>query len=87
MTEPLPSPYATLSALFSEELLSPVPPEAEALSLAIRHQLGDAVEAILFYGSCLRTQQLSDAVLDFYVLVRSYRAAYARPLLPESVKK
>ena len=36
---------------------------------------GDAVAAILFYGSCLR-RHTSEGVLDFYVVVDSYRTAY-----------
>ena len=74
------SPYTALSALFSDELLHPAPPEAHALVAEIRRRHGEAVDAVLFYGSCLRTQQMADAVLDFYVLVRSYRMAYTRPL-------
>ncbi|MGE0683640.1 MAG: hypothetical protein AB7P69_22420 [Candidatus Binatia bacterium] len=48
--------------------------------MEIRRHHGDAVAAILFYGSCLRGNTL-DGVLDFYVLVDSYRAAYASPFL------
>ncbi len=41
---------------------------------------GDAVVGILFYGSCLRTGEIRDKVLDFYVLVKDYRSAYASRL-------
>jgi hypothetical protein len=41
---------------------------------------GDAVVAILFYGSCLRTGETRDKVLDFYVLVEDYKSAYAARL-------
>lgn len=53
---------------------------------------GDAVVGILFYGSCLRTGEVEDKVLDFYVLVQNYRSAYtsrlsalANRLLPPNV--
>jgi len=42
--------------------------------ILVRH--GEAVQAILFYGSCLRTGDDLDGLVDLYVLVDSYRAAY-----------
>ena len=51
------------------------PPAASALALRIRERHGDAVSAILFYGSCLR-KQTHEGVLDFYVVVDSYKKAY-----------
>jgi hypothetical protein len=42
----------------------------------IRRRHGDAVAAIVFYGSCLRTAQYESGVLDLYVIVDSYRAVY-----------
>jgi hypothetical protein len=41
---------------------------------------GSAVAAVLFYGSCLR-RRTSEGVLDFYVLVDTYRDAYHSRLL------
>ena len=35
---------------------------------------------MLFYGSCLREKQLDGLMLDFYLIVSDYRAAY-RPAL------
>ncbi len=42
-----------------------------------------AAVAVLFYGSCLRSPEaeLADNLLDFYVLVDDYRAAYDKPWL------
>ena len=34
--------------------------------------------AVLFYGSCLREKQLDGLMLDFYLIVSDYRAAYAK---------
>jgi hypothetical protein len=42
--------------------------------ILVRH--GEAVQAILFYGSCLRTGDDLDGLVDLYVLVDTYRAAY-----------
>lgn len=59
------------------ELMRPVP-GLDLLSAEVRARLGESVAAILFYGSCLRTGDYQDKVLDFYVLVDGYRAAYDR---------
>jgi len=52
-------------------------------SPAVRHLIdeiiarhGEAVQAILFYGSCLRTGDDLDGLVDLYALVDNYRAAY-----------
>lgn len=71
---------STLSHLIAEEIRRPVPPAIHAFTTEICRRHGDAVAAILFYGSCLRKNTV-DGVLDFYVLVDSYRAAYASSLL------
>jgi hypothetical protein len=70
-----------LVQVVNEELAQQPPPEALVLSAAIRRRHGTAVAAILFYGSCLRKRKSEDGVLDFYVLVDSYRAAYAARLM------
>ncbi len=44
---------------------------------AIAAAHGAASRAVLFYGSCLRQQQLDGLMLDFYLIVADYRAAYA----------
>ncbi|MEW6299041.1 MAG: hypothetical protein AB1671_15100 [Thermodesulfobacteriota bacterium] len=66
-----------VATIVAEELRRPVPPEVLTLAAAIRRRHGAAVAAILFYGSCLRAQTVEGGVLDFYVLVDTYRAAYA----------
>jgi len=60
----------------TEELRSPVSEAVARVSDAIRARHAEAVVATLFYGSCLRHDTL-EGVLDFFVLVSSYRAAYA----------
>ena len=35
---------------------------------------------MLFYGSCLREKQLDGLMLDFYLIVSDYRAAYDKAL-------
>jgi hypothetical protein len=47
-----------------------------AEAIAARH--GEASRAVLFYGSCLRERRLEGLMLDFYLIVSDYRAAYDR---------
>ena len=50
-----------------------------AEAIAARH--GGAARAVLFYGSCLRQRELDGLMLDFYLIVSDYRAAYDKPWL------
>ena len=61
-----------------------------AEAIAARH--GTASRAVLFYGSCLREKQLAGLMLDFYLIVSDYSAAYdkrwlakANALIPPNV--
>jgi hypothetical protein len=47
-----------------------------AAAIAARH--GGASRAVLYYGSCLRQAQLDGLMLDFYLIVSDYRAAYEK---------
>jgi len=57
------------------ELGRPAPPAARALADAIAARHGDAVDAVVFYGSCLR-KSTHEGVLDFYVLVDDLGRVY-----------
>lgn len=61
----------TVASLVGEELLAPAPPPAVAYAAALA-PLFDAPQAVLFYGSILRTGDL-DGVMDFYVLTQGVR--------------
>ena len=43
----------------------------------LSHLYADSIEAIVFYGSCMRSREYQDSVLDFYVVVDRYRHAYS----------
>ena len=62
---------ATVARLVGEELLAPAPPQAVAFAARLA-TLADAPQAVLFYGSILRTGDL-DGVMDFYVLTEHLR--------------
>lgn len=67
-----------LRKLVAEELSAPVDPRVSAIAAAIAADHGDASQAVLFYGSCLREKQLDGLMLDFYLIVSDYRAAYRK---------
>jgi hypothetical protein len=70
-----------LSSLVSDELGEPVEPRVSAMAAAIAARYPSAARAVLFYGSCLREQQLDGLMLDFYLIVSDYRDAYGRSWL------
>ena len=81
-----------LESLVADELAQPVDPQVLAMAEAIAARHGAASRAVLFYGSCLREKQLDGLMLDFYLIVSDYRAAYekgwmarANALIPPNV--
>jgi hypothetical protein len=82
---------SSLEALVASELGRPPPPEVQALAAEIRRRHGENVSAILFYGSCRRSGDMS-GLLDLYVLHDGHRAfhgpgsaALLNRLLPPNV--
>jgi hypothetical protein len=71
----------TLKDLVAAELAEPVDSRASAMAAAIAALYPGAARAVLFYGSCLRERQLDGLMLDFYLIVSDYRAAYGRSWL------
>ena len=69
---------SNLRDLVAEELALPVDPRVGAMAAAIAKKHGEASRAVLFYGSCLRQKQLEGLMLDFYLIVSDYRAAYEK---------
>ena len=67
-----------LRELVAAELGVPVVPQVAAMAAAIAAKHGAASRAVLFYGSCLREARLDGLMLDFYLIVSDYRAAFAR---------
>jgi hypothetical protein len=65
-----------LAAFVDAELFRPAPASAQRFAAEFARRHGGSVAAVLFYGSCLR-RGTDEGVLDFYVLVDDYRAAYS----------
>jgi hypothetical protein len=81
-----------LRTLVAEELAAPVDPRVAAFAAAIAKKHAKAARAVLFYGSCLRQDQLEGLMLDFYLIVSAYGEAYdkrwlaaANRLIPPNV--
>jgi hypothetical protein len=48
------------------------------MAAAVAALYPQAARTVLFYGSCLRQRELDGLMLDFYLIVSDYRAAYGR---------
>ena len=64
----------------------------EAFVEALKKEYKQSLLGIVFYGSCMRTREYQDAMLDFYVIVDDYQYAYsnrwyslANKMLPPNV--
>jgi hypothetical protein len=68
----------SLQELVEAELAQAVDPRVGAMAEAIAALYPRAARAVLFYGSCLRTSEIKGQMLDFYLIVSSYRDAYGR---------
>lgn len=72
------SQILALQQFIHDEWDREVPASVITAAGAIKDLYGDAVDGILFYGSCLRTGEIEDKILDFYVIVDSYETAYSK---------
>lgn len=70
-----------LLPLVTAELGAAADPRAAAMAGALAAHYPDAARAVLFYGSCLREASLDGLMLDFYLIVSDYQAAYGKSWL------
>ena len=75
------SEFTPLARIFAAELERTPPDAVRSLVDDVCRRHGNSVAAIILYGSCLRTNRYDDGVVDLYVLVDSYKAAYGSRLL------
>ncbi|MFO1433489.1 MAG: hypothetical protein U1F76_25900 [Candidatus Competibacteraceae bacterium] len=71
-------PPESLLAAIQRHSTQPAAAALQVLQQAVLAQYGDTVLAMLFYGSCLRSGDALDGLVDLYVVVESYHAAYRR---------
>ena len=67
-------------------------PVLEQFVKQLQEKHGNSIASVIFYGSCMRSREYHDAMLDFYVVVDDYQHAYghwipaiANTLLPPNV--
>lgn len=68
----------SLQQLVGQELMVPVKTEIAEFAAHIAAAYPGAARAVLFYGSCLRSERLVGEMLDFYLIVSDYKAAYRK---------
>ncbi|HEX5238524.1 MAG TPA: hypothetical protein VFW39_08685 [Sphingomicrobium sp.] len=69
---------AELRDIVARELSEPVDPRVKEIAAAIAAAHDGASRTVLFYGSALRQRELAGQILDFYLIVSDYRAAYQK---------
>ena len=71
----------SLEGAIEHHVAARAPDAAVALGNLLRERFGSHAQAVLFYGSCRRAHDDTGGIVDLYVLVDGYRAAYGA-LLP-----
>jgi len=70
------TPSDTLVATVSSIASRPVSVDFSIFVKELKLRFGSSLDAILLYGSCLRSHEIGDGVVDFYVVVDEYSNAY-----------
>lgn len=65
-----------LTRLIRHKACQPAAAPVRALAESVTAKFGEAVQAIVFYGSCLRSGDDRGGMVDLYVIVDGYRNAY-----------
>jgi hypothetical protein len=71
----------SLADAIERHVAARAPDAVVALGNLLRERFGPHAQAVLFYGSCRRAHDDAGGIVDLYVLVDGYRAAYGA-LLP-----
>lgn len=75
------SPPEALLAIVAEQSTRSVSPDFSILVEALLEQYKMAADAVILYGSCLRTVEMDEGIADLYVLVDDYEKAYDKRYL------
>lgn len=67
--------------LIEDQITQPASPAMDAVKNSLFEIYPGAIQAILYYGSCLRSNNPFDGLVDLYVLVNEYSAAYPKQRL------
>lgn len=74
-------PPNALLTIVAEHSTRAVSPDFQVLVQALLEEYKTAADAVILYGSCLRSGALDEGIGDLYVLVNDYRAAYTKRYL------
>lgn len=69
---------STLTDILDKQTRVETPAELNILIDALHNQHGASIDCILFYGSCLRSGNVFDGLVDLYLIVDSYRGFYTK---------
>lgn len=72
------TPPANLVADIARQCERSVAKETSLLADSMKTRFGPALDAVILYGSCLRSEHFTEGVVDLYVVVSSYREAYSQ---------
>jgi hypothetical protein len=78
----MPDPSGEIRDILRGEWSQTVPQSLQVLVEHLRRRHGQAVGAVLFYGSCLRNRSDRDGIVDLYLLVDGYASCYGGRRLP-----
>ena len=67
-----------LSQFISSNLVLLTDEVVNEFVVELEKKYSNSIQAVIFYGSCMRERNYQAAVLDFYVIVDSYRDAYQK---------
>ena len=67
---------SSLSGVIQQYTQTEITPALAALVRTLREQHGASICAVLFYGSCLRSGDHYDGLIDLYALVDDYQSVY-----------
>ncbi len=70
------APPAALLEEIARQTARPVGPEGALFVDVLQERFGASLAGVLLYGSCLHSEDLTHGIVDFYVLVDTYKAAY-----------
>lgn len=73
LNQELPKDLVSEIALISSK---PMSAGFSTLVEKLKSRFGASLDAVILYGSCLRSHEIDDGVVDFYVIVNSYHNAY-----------
>lgn len=65
-----------LHDIIRETIFQPVPDAVAVLGESMQERFGTSLLAVMFYGSCLRSGNPRDGLVDLYVIVSDYASAF-----------